>query len=54
MSVTIKEVIESGGYDLTSLEDARWLLGQQTQFNELVEEAEETVEKLEAEADDED
>lgn len=50
MSVSLKEVIESGGYDLTTLEDARWLLAQQSQFEELVEEAEETVEKLEAEA----
>lgn len=49
MSVTIKEVIEAGGYDLTTLEDARWLLGKQSEFTELVKEAEETIEKLEVE-----
>ena len=50
MSVSIREVIEHGGYDLTTLDDARWLLGKQSEFNELIEEAEATVEKLEAKA----
>lgn len=49
MSVSLREVIEAGGYDLTTLEDARWLVGKQSEFEELVEEAEETVERLEAE-----
>lgn len=51
MSVSLREVIEASGYDLTTLEDARWLLGKQSEFEELVEEAEETIEKLEEETD---
>lgn len=54
MSVTLQEVIEHGGYDLTTLDDARWLVSKQTEFAELVEEAEETIERLEAEVEDED
>jgi hypothetical protein len=50
MSVTLKEVIEAGGYDLTTLEDAQWLLAQKSNFDELTEEAEETIERLEEEA----
>ena len=51
MSVSLKEVIEAGGYDLTTLDDARWLVGKQSEFNDLIEEAEETIERLEAEDD---
>jgi len=51
MSVSLREVIEAGGYDLTTIDDARWLVGKQSEFEELVEEAEETIEKLEAEQD---
>ena len=49
MSVTIREVIESGGYDLSTLEDARWLVAQKGNFEELVEEAEELIEERESE-----
>ena len=49
MSVSIREVIESGGYDLSTIDDARWVVAQQSAFEELVEEAEETIERLEAE-----
>lgn len=49
MSVSIREVIESGGYDLTTVEDARWLLAQQSTFDELVEEAELVIEQHEDE-----
>lgn len=49
MSVSIREVIEHSGYDLATLEDARWLVSKQSEFRELVEEAEETIEQLEAE-----
>lgn len=49
MSVSLAEVIEHGGYDLTTLEDARWLVSKQSEFEQLVEEAEETIERLEAE-----
>lgn len=44
MSVSLLEVIEHGGYDLSTIEDAQWLLGKQQEFEELVEQAEETVE----------
>lgn len=54
MSVSIREVIEAGGYDLTTLEDARWLVSQETSFDELIEQAEELIEEAEnAEAEDE-
>lgn len=53
MSVSIQEVIEAGGYDLTTVEDARWLLGQEANFDELIEAAEELVEEAES-AEDED
>lgn len=51
MSISLREVIEAGGYDLTTLDDARWLVSKQTEFEELIEEAEETIERLEAEHD---
>lgn len=53
MSVSIREVIESGGYDLSTVEDARWLLGQESNFDDLIEQAEELIEAAEAEEDDE-
>lgn len=50
MSVSLAEVIKAGGYDLTTLEDACWLVGKQSEFEALVEEAEQTIERLEDEA----
>ena len=44
MSVTITEVIEAGGYDLKTIEDAEWLISQEDQFNELLDKAKELVE----------
>lgn len=44
MSVSLLEVIEYGGYDLTTKEDSIWLLSKQKEFEELVEQAEELVE----------
>jgi uncharacterized protein (UPF0332 family) len=44
MSVSLREVIESGGYDITTLEDAKWLVSKQSEFNTLVEEAELVIE----------
>ena len=44
MSVSLLEVIEAGGYDLSSREDAIWLLSQRNEFEMLIEEAEETLE----------
>lgn len=45
MSVSLLEVIEAGGYDLNTEEDARWLLGKQSEFESLVESAQELVDK---------
>ena len=43
MSVTLKEVIESAGYDLSSTGDAIWLLARQAEFYRLCEQAEDLV-----------
>lgn len=40
MSTSIRELIEGGGFDLSTFEDANWLLAQRNQFEELVEKAE--------------
>lgn len=44
MSVSLLEVIEAGGYDLSTPEDANWLLSKQSEFEELVEQAEAVIE----------
>lgn len=44
MSVSLLEVIEAGGYDLNTKEDAEWLLSKQSEFDELIEKAEEVLE----------
>lgn len=43
MSVSLLEVIEHGGYKLDTVEDATWLLSKQSEFNELIEKAQEVV-----------
>lgn len=45
MSVSLLEVIEAGGYNLDTIEDAQWLLSKQSEFTDLVEQAEELLEK---------
>ena len=50
MSVSLREVIEAGGYDLSTPEDANWLLSKQSEFEELIEEAQETVDNEEEES----
>lgn len=45
MSVSIQEVIEHGGYDLTTYEDALWLLSKQSEFDELVEAAQAVIDE---------
>ena len=50
MSTSISEVIESGGYDLSTKDGCEWLIAQEDEFDELLEKAEETIERLEAEA----
>lgn len=47
MSVSLLEVIEAGGYDLTTVEDSNWLLSKRAEFDELVEEAEALIEESE-------
>ena len=47
MSTSILEVIEAGGFNLNTLEDAKWLIGQQKQFEALVEKAEADIEAFE-------
>ena len=47
MSVSLLEVIEAGGYDLSTEEDAKWLLCQVNQFEELVVKAEDMLEAIE-------
>lgn len=47
MSVSLQEVIEAGGYDLSTLEDSNWLLAQRKQFDELVEKAEALIQAQE-------
>ena len=45
MSVSLLEVIEAGGYDLSTTEDAQWLLSTQSEYEELIEQAEELLEE---------
>lgn len=54
MGVSIREVIEAAGYDLSSLEDARWLISKEVEFDELLDEAEELIENAEMEDDSDD
>lgn len=49
MSVSLLEVIEHGGYNLNNIQDAQWLISKQSEFDALVEQAEELLEQ-EAEA----
>lgn len=46
MSVSLLEVIEAAGYDLSTYEDANWLLATQTEYEELIEKAEEVVDEM--------
>ena len=44
MSVNLIEVIEAGGYDpLHDMEDARWLLSKQSEFEQLISTLEEVI-----------
>lgn len=43
MSVSLLEVIEAGGYDLSTTEGATWLLCQKEQFEELINDAEDII-----------
>lgn len=53
MSVSLEEVIEQAGYSITTnKEDAIWFLAQQDEFERLKEIAEDTIERLEDEEED--
>lgn len=43
MSVSLKEVITSAGFDLDKVEDAEWLLTREEEFCELIEQAQDVV-----------
>lgn len=45
MGVSLLEVIEHGGYNLNTVEDATWLLSKKNEFEELIEKAEALVEE---------
>ena len=47
MSVSLAEVIEAGCYDLSTVEDANWLISKQNEFEELIEAAENLIEESE-------
>ena len=50
MSVSILEALEHGGWDVqNNVEDARWLVSQVNQFEDLVTKAEDLIEKTEEE-----
>ena len=49
MSVSLKEVIESYGYDLSNPDDARWFLSRTNEIEELQELAEEVIDEAENE-----
>lgn len=50
MSVYLSEVLEGAGYDISNNpEDARWFLAQQNDYEDLLEQAEECIEKNEEE-----
>lgn len=46
MSVSLQEVLESAGYDITNnREDAIWLISKQDEFEELIEKCDEIIEE---------
>lgn len=50
MSTSLLAILEHEGYDIeNSKDDANWLLSIQSEFDELVELAEETIERIEEE-----
>ena len=51
MSVSLLEVIEAGGYDLSTIEDANWLLSKQNEIEELFEEAQKLIDEAQAKED---
>lgn len=49
MSVSLREVFENAGFDITkNIEDVKWLLSKKNEFEELIEEAEELKDAYDA------
>ena len=51
MSVSLLEVIEAGGYNIDDIDDAKWLQSKKVEFESLIEQVEETIEKHEEQED---
>lgn len=47
MSVSLLEVIQAAGYNLDTKEDAQWFLSKESEFDDLVEHAENIIEEIE-------
>jgi len=47
MSVSLLEVIQAGGYDLKTYDDALWLLSTQNEYAELVDNAQDLIVDME-------
>lgn len=47
--ISLLEVIEAGGYDLKTYDDANWLLSKRNEFEQLIEEAERVVDEKDEE-----
>lgn len=55
MGVYLSEVLEQAGYDIVNNpDDARWFLAQQNEYDDLLEQAEECIEKYEDEEEEKD
>lgn len=52
MSVSLLEVIEAGGYDITTFDDANWLLSKQNEFEDLIIEAQDVIDNTEDDEED--
>lgn len=49
MSVSLAYVLEQAGYDLSTVEDAKWLVSKVVEFEQLVVEAEDLIDSGEEE-----
>ncbi len=47
MSVSLLEALEGSGYNFDLREDCEWLVSKQSEFEELIEKAQETIEGYE-------
>ena len=44
--ITLLDLIEQSGYDITTKQDAIWLLSKQNEFEELIEKAQDLVDSI--------